>query len=155
VKDLAPALRVPGFRRWWLALLAMGIGMQMLEVAVGCEVYGLHRSPLDLGWIGLAEFLPLFVLALPAGHLADRLPRRLLFGAALVLGAGVGAGLAAVTAAGATSLVPHLGLAAGVGRRDGARYAGCSPPWPGSTGSRTSRRPRSPHEPRPPRLAVA
>jgi hypothetical protein len=34
VKDFAPALRVAEFRRWWLALLAMGIGMQMLEVAI-------------------------------------------------------------------------------------------------------------------------
>lgn len=115
MKDLAPALRVPGFRRWWLALLAMGIGMQMLEVAIGWEVYALHRSALDLGWIGLAEFVPMFVLALPAGHLADRLPRQLVFGTALVLGAGVGTGLAAVTAAGATSVVPYLGLAVGSG----------------------------------------
>jgi MFS family permease len=115
VKDLAPALRVPGFRRWWLALLAMGIGLQMLEVAIGWEVYALHRSALDLGWIGLAEFVPLFVLALPAGHLADRLPRRLVFGAALVLGAGVGTGLAALSASGQTSVVPFLGLAVGSG----------------------------------------
>ena len=115
MKDLAPALRVPGFRRWWLALLAMGIGLQMLEVAIGWEVYALHRSALDLGWIGLAEFVPLFVLALPAGHLADRLPRRLVFGAALVLGAGVGTGLAALSASGQTSVVPFLGLAVGSG----------------------------------------
>jgi MFS family permease len=115
VTDLAPALRVPDFRRWWLAVLAMGIGLQMLEVAIGWQVYALHRSALDLGWIGLAEFVPLFVLALPAGHLADRLPRRLVFGAALVLGAGVAAGLAALSASGQTSVVPYLGLAVGSG----------------------------------------
>ena len=115
MKDLAPALRVPDFRRWWLAVLAMGIGLQMLEVAIGWQVYALHRSALDLGWIGLAEFVPLFVLALPAGHLADRLPRRLVFGAALVLGAGVAAGLAALSASGQTSVVPYLGLAVGSG----------------------------------------
>ncbi len=115
MKDLAPALRIPDFRRWWLAVLAMGIGLQMLEVAIGWQVYALHRSALDLGWIGLAEFVPLFVLALPAGHLADRLPRRLVFGAALVLGAGVAAGLAALSASGQTSVVPYLGLAVGSG----------------------------------------
>src|SRR5215470_11300981 len=54
----------------------MGISLQMIEVAIGWEVYALHRSALDLGWIGLAEFIPMFVLALPAGHLADRLARR-------------------------------------------------------------------------------
>jgi MFS family permease len=115
VTGFAPALGVAEFRRWWLALLAMGIGMQMLEVAIGWEVYALHRSPLDLGWIGLAEFIPMFVLALPAGHLADRLPRRLVFGAALTLGAGVGSGLAAVSASGQTSVAPYLALAAGSG----------------------------------------
>jgi MFS family permease len=115
VRDLAPALRVPDFRRWWLALLAMGIGMQMLEVAIGWEVYALHRSALDLGWIGLAEFIPMFVLALPAGHLADRVPRRLVFGAALVLGAGVGSGLAGLSASGQTSVIPYLALAVGSG----------------------------------------
>ena len=66
------ALGERDFRLWWLALLGMGISLQMIEVAIGWEVYALHRSPLDLGWIGLAEFVPLFVLALPAGQLADR-----------------------------------------------------------------------------------
>ena len=56
----------------------MGVSLQMVEVAIGWEVYALHRSALDLGWIGLAEFLPLFFLALPAGQLADRAPRRLI-----------------------------------------------------------------------------
>jgi MFS family permease len=73
------ALEERDFRLWWLALLGMGISLQMIEVAIGWEVYALHRSPLDLGWIGLAEFVPLFVLALPAGQLADRVPRRLIF----------------------------------------------------------------------------
>jgi MFS family permease len=89
----------------------MGLSLQMLEVAIGWEVYSLHRSALDLGWIGLAEFVPLFVLALPAGHLADRLARQLIFAAALVLGAGVGAGLAAVSSAGVTQVWPYLALA--------------------------------------------
>ena len=74
--------------------MAMGIGMQMLEVAIGWEVYSQHGSPLDLGWIGLAEFVPMFVLALPAGNLADRVPRELVFGGALLFGVLIGAGLA-------------------------------------------------------------
>ena len=115
VKHLGPALRVRDFRLWWLALLGMGIGLQMLEVAIGWEVYAQHRSALDLGWIGLAEFIPMFVLALPAGHLADRLPRRLVFGAALGVGAAVGAGLAILSSSGDTSVVPYLALAAGSG----------------------------------------
>ncbi len=71
------------FRLWWIALLVMEISFQMLEVAIGWEVYSLHRSALDLGFIGLAEFVPMLLFALPAGQLADRMPRRVVFAAAL------------------------------------------------------------------------
>jgi MFS family permease len=108
-------MEVRDFRLWWLALLGMGLSLQMLEVAIGWEVYAQHRSALDLGWIGLAEFVPLFVLALPAGQLADRVSRRLVFAGSLVLGAGVGVGLALVSGAGVTSIAPYLALAVGSG----------------------------------------
>jgi len=64
------------FRLWWVALLVMEISFQMLEVAIGWEVYSLHRSALDLGFIGLAEFVPRLLFALPAGALADIVDRR-------------------------------------------------------------------------------
>ena len=48
----------------------------MIAVAVGWQVYAIHRDPLDLGLIGLVEFVPLLLLALPAGQLADVVPRR-------------------------------------------------------------------------------
>jgi MFS family permease len=112
---LGPALEERDFRLWWLALLGMGISLQMLEVAIGWEVYALHRSALDLGWIGLAEFVPLFVLALPAGQLADRAPRRLIFAGSLLLSAAVAVGLALVSAAGTTEVWAYLALAVGAG----------------------------------------
>jgi MFS family permease len=115
VSRLGPALEVRDYRLWWLALLGMGISLQMLEVAIGWEVYAQHRSALDLGWIGLAEFVPLFVLALPAGQLADRVSRRLIFAGSLLMGAGVGVGLALVSGAGVTSIIPYLALAVGSG----------------------------------------
>jgi len=115
VRRLGPALAVRDYRLWWLGALGMGISLQMLDVAIGWEVYAQHRSALDLGWIGLAEFIPMFVLALPAGHLADRVPRRLLFAGSLVLAAGVGTGLALVSAAGVTSVLPYLALAVASG----------------------------------------
>ena len=115
MRRLGPALEVRDYRLWWLALLGMGISLQMLEVAIGWEVYDQHRSALDLGWIGLAEFVPMFVLALPAGQLADRVPRRLIFAGSLLLGAAVGVGLALISGAGVTSIVPYLALAVGSG----------------------------------------
>src|ERR1700735_4095955 len=77
LKRFGPALAERDFRLWWLALLGMGTSLQALEVAIGWEVYFQHRSVLDLGWIGSAEFIPMFALALTAGQLADRVPRRL------------------------------------------------------------------------------
>ncbi len=115
MRRLGPAFEERDFRLWWLALLGMGISLQMLEVAIGWEVYALHRSALDLGWIGLAEFVPLFVLALPAGQLADRAPRRLIFAGSLLLAACVGVGLALVSGSGTTEVWPYLALAVGAG----------------------------------------
>jgi MFS family permease len=115
VRRIGPALGVREFRLWWLAVLFMWLSLQMLEVAIGWEVYAQHGSALDLGWIGLAEFVPMFVLALPAGHLADRAPRRVVFAGSLLIGAGVGVGLALVSGSGSTAVAPYLALAVGAG----------------------------------------
>ena len=62
---------------------------QMLSVAVGWQAYALTASPFFLGLVGLAQFLPMFLLTLPAGHAADRYDRRLiLLGCWLTEGAG-------------------------------------------------------------------
>ena len=68
----------------------------MIAVAVGWQVYAIRKRPLDLGSIGLAEFVPLLVLALPAGQLADRLPRRVIAALALALMVGVAVALLVV-----------------------------------------------------------
>jgi MFS family permease len=85
---------------------------QMLAVAVGWQVYSIRRNPLDLGLIGLAEFLPLPLLALPAGQLADRFSRKLIGASAILISAGVASGLVVVTLHGAHSVWPFFGLAA-------------------------------------------
>jgi len=112
---LGPALQERDFALLWLALVGMGVSMQMLEVAIGWQVYSNHHSALDLGWIGLAEFLPMFALALPAGHVADRLPRRLVLAFSLVLSVGVGGGLVALSVAGVRAVAPFLGFALAAG----------------------------------------
>jgi MFS family permease len=52
------------------------LSSEMQAVAVAWQVYGITRRPLDLGLVGLAQFLPGVFLFLLAGHTADRLPRR-------------------------------------------------------------------------------
>ncbi len=48
----------------------------MQSVAVGWQVYEITRRPLDLGLVGLAQFTPVLLLFLAAGHAADRFNRR-------------------------------------------------------------------------------
>src|SRR6266478_3042800 len=51
---------------------------EMQSVAVGWQVYEITKRPLDLGLVGLAQFLPGIFLFLVAGHAADRYDRRVL-----------------------------------------------------------------------------
>ena len=50
--------------------------MEILSVAVAWQVYEITRRPLDLGYVGLAQFLPNVFLFLVAGHAADRFSRK-------------------------------------------------------------------------------
>src|SRR5205814_7138916 len=101
--------------RLFLALLAMGLGSQMVAVAVGWQVYAIHRSAFDLGLIGLLEFVPLPLLALPAGQLADRFSRRAIFAWSLALNVAVTAGLLVVSLTAQHLLWPFLVLATATG----------------------------------------
>jgi len=75
---LRAALGYRDFRRFAFGRFFATIAWQMLGVAVGWQVYSITRDPLDLGLVGLAQFLPFFLLVLPAGQWADRMDRRLL-----------------------------------------------------------------------------
>lgn len=52
------------------------VGFQMQSVAIGWQVYELTGSAFDLGLVGLAQFLPMLLLALVTGHAADRYDRK-------------------------------------------------------------------------------
>ena len=123
--SLPPALRHRDFRRLWASLLTSGFGTQMVSVAVGWQVYAIHHKAFDLGLIGLAEFVPALVVALPAGQLADRVPRTLVAAWATLAEAVVAALLLLVTIGGArelwqfVALAALTGLTAGIGQPAG------------------------------------
>jgi MFS family permease len=52
------------------------LGWQMLQIALGWELYERTHSALALGLVGLVTAIPVVLLALPAGHLADRMDRK-------------------------------------------------------------------------------
>ena len=69
-------LRHPAFVAFWFARIASSFGFQMLSVAVGWQIYAITGRAFDLGLIGLVQFVPSVLLALPAGHVADQFERR-------------------------------------------------------------------------------
>src|ERR1700749_3144101 len=64
------------FRRYELARVAVVLGAEAQAVAVAWQVYSITHRALDLGYTGLALFLPGLFFLLPAGHVADRYDRR-------------------------------------------------------------------------------
>ncbi len=92
-------------------MVATGLALEMSFVAIGWQVYAVHGNPLDLGLVGLAMFAPLPLLALPAGHLADRFPRRTVMALSIVIDVGVALGLLVVTRGGAEQTWPFFVLA--------------------------------------------
>lgn len=112
---LPPALRDRDFARLWTSSLANGLASQMVAVAIGWQVYAIHRDPLDLGLVGLAEFVPLPLLALPAGQIADRVSRRTVSAVSVLLTLVTVAVLLAITIDGAHALWPFLAVGATAG----------------------------------------
>ena len=70
------AFRYPNFVSYTFARFFIVVALEMQSVAVGWQVYEITRRPLDLGYVGLAQFAPGFVLFLFAGNAADILNRR-------------------------------------------------------------------------------
>jgi len=73
------------FMRFWFARLAGTAASQMLMVAVGWQMYELTNQAWDLGLVGLYQFAPALLLALPAGYVADRFSRVRIVTACLLL----------------------------------------------------------------------
>ncbi len=70
------AFAYPDFALYQVARLFTVMATEMQSVAVGWQVYEITKRPLDLGYVGLAQFLPTILLFLVAGHAADRFNRR-------------------------------------------------------------------------------
>lgn len=77
------------FMRFWLARV-MGISAnQMLMLGIAWHMYDITGSAWDLGLVGLCQFIPALLMALPAGQLVDRLHRGRIFAMCMLLQASV------------------------------------------------------------------
>jgi MFS family permease len=68
--------RHANFRYYLMVRVLTATASEMQAVAVAWQIYGLTHRPLDLGLVGLAQFLPGILLFLVTGQTADRFPRR-------------------------------------------------------------------------------
>jgi MFS family permease len=93
-------LRHAPFAYYWFARICSAVAFTGQGVAVGWHLYALTGSALDLGLVGLAQFLPTVVLTLAVGHFADRFDRRRIAAVCQAVSALSAAALAAGTIAG-------------------------------------------------------
>lgn len=114
-------LRIPDYRRFWLARFASVLATTGMVVIVGYQIYDVARAEygmsipaasFQLGLLGFAQFVPLFLLTPVAGVVADRFDRRYVAAAAMALDVAVAAALGFVTIAEWRSLPVLFGLAA-------------------------------------------
>jgi MFS family permease len=66
------------FTMFWIGRIVSILSFQMLVVAIGWQLYTLTGRALDLGLLGIAQFVPMFVLTPLVGHVADRYDNRVI-----------------------------------------------------------------------------
>ena len=116
-RDPYAALRLPDYRRLMMACLATSFGGEIQAMAIGWELYRRTHSASVLGLIGLVMIIPVYALALPAGHAADRHSRTRIFVLTQILLAAATLGLAAFSFSGGPLWVAYACLAlTGVGQ---------------------------------------
>lgn len=110
--SLAPdsVLRDIAFVQLLSGRITATLATQIQSVVVGWQLYSMTLDPLTLGWVGLAQFLPMALLVLPAGDAADRLPRRLILASSWLTQAVAGLLFAALTLSGTESPVGFYGV---------------------------------------------
>ncbi|HUQ48848.1 MAG TPA: MFS transporter [Gemmatimonadaceae bacterium] len=115
--DPYAALRFRDFRLFLVGRILGVIGWQMLQVALGWELYERTHSALALGMVGLVTAVPAILLALPAGHLADKMDRRKIVLCAQLLFVIMSIGLAIVSSvSGPIPLIFAILLVRGIGQ---------------------------------------
>lgn len=114
-------LHIPDFRLFWLARFASVVGTVGMVVIIGYQLYDTARgqygmsmaqAAFQLGLLGLAQFVPLFIFTPVAGVIADRYDRRTVAAVATALDLAIALTMAAATQLGALSLPLLFSLAA-------------------------------------------
>ncbi|WP_338452945.1 MFS transporter [Niallia oryzisoli] len=78
-------LKQPFFAKFWVSRILSSTSFQMLSVAIGWQMYELTNDAFSLGMVGLAQFIPMVLLTLVVGQIADRYDRRRIVYLSLVI----------------------------------------------------------------------
>ena len=100
------AFTYPDFLLFQVARFLIVSAVEMQAVAVGWQVYEITKRPLDLGYVGLAQFLPGIILFPLSGHASDRFERRTVLSACYAGYAVCFALLLGLSKRGVSSIVP-------------------------------------------------
>jgi MFS family permease len=118
----AHPFKIRDFRFYWTARLASTVAQMSMIIVIGWQVYDIARRTMDLekaalqlGFIGLVQFVPLFALTLVTGWVADRVDRRYIARASIALELFCASTLAALAYTHATTLPWLFSIAALLG----------------------------------------
>lgn len=115
MSDPYAAWRHGSFRLYALGWFLLTFARQIETVAVGIYLWNQTRDPLALGWLGLIQAVPVMVLAIPAGQLADRFDRRrvmmVMIGASTVVAVGLAGAVGHTSSLGWIYVLLALGAA--------------------------------------------
>ena len=104
-----------GYVAYWGARFLASFAVQIVSVSVAWQVYDLTRDPLDLGLVGLVQFLPSLILVLVTGSAADRYNRRTILALCLAAEVLCSMALLALTWLGAREVWPIFAILFGFG----------------------------------------
>jgi MFS family permease len=105
------------FKLFQAARVLSVLGTQMQSVAIGWQIYAITGRPIDLAWVGLAQFFPAAGLSLVSGQVADRVERRRILVACYAAMAALSTVLLAIARGGGgrASVMPIYAVLVGVG----------------------------------------
>jgi MFS family permease len=117
--DARDVLRHRAVRRYLLSTALAAVGLNIFVTVLFKQVFDITGNALDIGWLGLAQFIPAALLVLVSGWVADRFDRRRVSSLFLLARVVCCVALVVITRAGPTSVWPFFAVAFAFGAADG------------------------------------
>jgi MFS family permease len=70
------AFHYPAYLKYFVSRVGHSFALQIISTAIGWQVYAITHDPIYLAYVGLAVFLPVLLLVIPSGYVADHYNRR-------------------------------------------------------------------------------